>query len=441
MQVIREIKRGGFGVVEEVTRDGQIYARKTFSPNSLGDPNTIQKAKKRFVRESTIQKAIKHPNIMPVFEVNTQNDPPWFLMPLADESYDEQIQRDRLARKITLQPLLDILAGIEELHRMGYVHRDLKPANVLYLNNRWVLSDFGLAVPTDRTTTMLTSTDSAWGTELYSAPELTLDFRNAQSQADIYSFGCILHDIVGEPTRIPYSQIKNDSLLGPIIERCTETQPNHRFPDVASLRSALVLVLSNESLPIGTDQAQEWVNLLKTDVASINEITWKEIIHRIKRDLNSADAQVLLRAIDITQLENLFGLSKELFSQLIPLICEWIQENQFEFAYCDVLGTLLFKIYELGGIREKADAAIATFILGGSHNRWFVMRKFVSMANNSISQDLADRLAIEFLALGWRALRYVEKIETQTRADRNNLHPRIQEALNELSKQCDSSRN
>jgi len=39
---------------------------------------------------------------------------------------------------VTLEPLLHILAGLEELHRLGYVHRDLKPPNVLRVGDQWM---------------------------------------------------------------------------------------------------------------------------------------------------------------------------------------------------------------------------------------------------------------------------------------------------------------
>ncbi|NVM56583.1 MAG: serine/threonine protein kinase [Desulfobacterales bacterium] len=439
MRVIREISRGGFGIVEEVDYKGERYARKIFQPtipDLVANPQKLEKARQRFRREIRIQKEIDHRNIMPILDENLDADPPWFLMPLAEEDYTSQIERDKEAGEVSLEPLLEILAGLEELHRLGYVHRDLKPQNVLLLDGRWVLSDFGLILPTLRDTTMLTSTDSAWGTELYAAPEIVHSFRNAPPQADIFSFGCMLHDIVGTSPRLPYAQATGPRPLGAIIEHCTAQDPADRFADIAALRSALVVSLVGPVPTVETPQVENWIEQLTTDPSSIDKSTWEQIVRLIERDLDSSDANALLNAIDIPQLEHLQQTAPLLFARLVPLLCRWIRTADFAFAYCDVLGARLKKIYQLGSVREKAEATIAAFVLGCSHNRWFVMRTFRTMASPGISEDLAERLAIDLVAMGRVTLYNVEQIErAQIGVSKNNLHPRIQRALEELEAQ------
>jgi len=124
----------------------------------------------------------------------------------------------------------DILAAVEELHRLGYVHRDLKPANVLLVENKWMLADFGLILPMARDTTILTSSKSAYGSHFYAAPEQAKDFRNTPEQADIFALGCILHDAV-EPDalRVPFAQFRAGGTYGPILEKCTESESKKRF--------------------------------------------------------------------------------------------------------------------------------------------------------------------------------------------------------------------
>jgi serine/threonine protein kinase len=196
LKEIRVIDRGGFGVVHEVeTKEGLRLAKKSFDPQ-IGTDDEREKLRKRFVREVRIQSQIRHPNIMPIVSYDLDASPPWFTMPLATGSFVQEIEKSRANKYIDPAPWQDILAAVEELHRLGYVHRDLKPANILCVDGKWVLSDFGLILPTARDTTVLTSSQSAYGSHYYAAPEQAQDFRNTPEQADIFALGCILHDAV-----------------------------------------------------------------------------------------------------------------------------------------------------------------------------------------------------------------------------------------------------
>ena len=191
MREIRLINRGGFGVVHEVEAHRLRLAKKTFDPLT-SDPEEREKLRKRFVREVRVQSQIRHPNVMPVVKFDLDASRPWFTMPLASESFEQKIGRDRDEGSVDAEAWQDILAAVEELHRLGYVHRDLKPANVLMVDEKWVLADFGLILPMARDTTILTSSKSAYGSHYYAAPEQARDFRNTPEQADIFALGCIL---------------------------------------------------------------------------------------------------------------------------------------------------------------------------------------------------------------------------------------------------------
>jgi len=60
MRVIREIDRGGFGIVEEIELDnGEHVARKTFNPSIPLSASERQKAENRFRREVNVQSNLK----------------------------------------------------------------------------------------------------------------------------------------------------------------------------------------------------------------------------------------------------------------------------------------------------------------------------------------------------------------------------------------------
>ncbi len=196
MNVIDIINRGGFGRVERVAlSDGTVLAQKVFDPTQdVIAGSDIDKLKKRFKREVRVQSSLSGDFFVPVIAFDLDTDQPWFTMPLCERNYSVQIAEDKAKGIVSPQPLADILNALEALHLLGYTHRDLKPQNILLHEGRWKLSDFGLVLPSASETTQLTSTDSAWGTQMYCAPEQAQDFRGVTLQADVYSFGCILHD-------------------------------------------------------------------------------------------------------------------------------------------------------------------------------------------------------------------------------------------------------
>ena len=157
-EIVRERGRGGFGVVHEVKHfSGQLYARKTLLvPPTL----TPEQIRPRFEREVRYQSAIKHSHVVAILDYDLAADPPWFIMPLAMGSLHDQLLIDRTLGGNPNTALFHILAGLEEIHRLGYCHRDLKPQNVLMLHAldgsiAYALSDFGLmAVGEDASSTL-----------------------------------------------------------------------------------------------------------------------------------------------------------------------------------------------------------------------------------------------------------------------------------------------
>ena len=153
---IEEIGRGNFGVVELVQDEqGNHWACKTFTPPDLPDVKP-EDLRARFEREVRYQVQIKHPNVVRIHDYNLDDDPPWFVMELADCSLADELKADRTLGGDPRQPLFDTLAGLETIREKGYKHRDLKPANILRFVSpdgsvRYAISDFGLMSPASAT--------------------------------------------------------------------------------------------------------------------------------------------------------------------------------------------------------------------------------------------------------------------------------------------------
>jgi serine/threonine protein kinase len=151
----------------------------------------------RFVREANLMRRLRHPNLMPAVHVETQADPPFFLMPWREGRPVSQrlAEGGRLAPALVVRIARDACFGLAEAHRLGIVHRDVKPGNLfLEASGRTVVFDFGLAKDL-RTGEGLTAAGSILGTPAYMAPEQCRG-ESVDERADVYSLGVTLFELL-----------------------------------------------------------------------------------------------------------------------------------------------------------------------------------------------------------------------------------------------------
>ena len=430
---ITEIGRGGFGVVEEVrAEDDSRFAIKTLAYPA--NASAVEKAdlKARFEREVKYQSAIEHRHVVPILGKNLKDDPPWFVMPLAEGSLQKELREDRTLGGNPRKAIFDLLAGLEEVHRRGYKHRDLSPGNVLRFRDGdgsiyYAISDFGLMSPKAGVTTTLTDTNVAGGTLPYRAPECATSFRRATEQADIYSVGAILHDIFGTGGRIPHAELKANGLIGEVISKCTKTNPRRRYKNVQELREALYDVLHSDDLVFESDEDTYYGNLLQENETLTDE-QWDEFFAHIDRQAASEKStRALLSAIRKPHVESLLKDAPELFHALGMEYAEFTAQNAFDFDFCDIVATIGQLFYDHGEIDLQANIALSMLEMGTSHNRWFVERKFVSMASSSISEELADRIVTEVDVQGINMKRLLRHLNNSITIEDDALHSKISE--------------
>lgn len=427
MRILENISRGGFGHVEKIKMDdGEVAARKVFDPvPDIVARADLSKLKKRFKREVRVQSSLSGDYFIPILDSDLESENPSFIMPLAERNFWEEIQDARRTNKIPLESLADILNALEELHSLGYVHRDLKPQNILLQAGRWKLSDFGLVLPVTDETTKLTSLDSAWGTEGYCAPEQVEDFRNATPSVDIYAFGCILHDLYGASSRVPYQRYSAQGPVGMIIEKCTEFSPKKRFKSIVALRGALLKILSEPQNLTPSPSSKEWAENLQY-LTDWNIQKLENFARFIKSIQEQSDLWVVCEALNEDILDAMYQIEPELWQIVALAYCDWAH-GSFDFNYCDVIISRLETIFRLGNLDSKAAAAIAGAKLGYSHNRWFVMGRVVRMCGSDLEDVVAQRIAIEIR---------VEEVHknfiycaTESRHRVSDYHPQIVEVL------------
>ncbi|KAF7955309.1 uncharacterized protein EAE97_000568 [Botrytis byssoidea] len=170
-------------------------------------------ARKSHLREVEILSKLNHPNIIRIERAFLSNDRLYMFTELAAagdlytyfDSCDNRLE-DAPARLITRQ----IALALEYLHSKGIAHRDVKMENVLITNtdigSRVILTDFGLANYTDKTTGRLFS---SVGTEGYVAPEIIGSdvSRGYTTAADMWSFGILTWSLLTGESSIPRGRL------------------------------------------------------------------------------------------------------------------------------------------------------------------------------------------------------------------------------------------
>ena len=190
--VISVLGRGGSGVVLRA-RDTKLerdVAIKILIPRLAIQADETQ----RFLREARAMAAIRHENVVSIYEVSDDLALPYFVMEFMPQgSLRELIKsKGRLPFVESLAIGKQVAAGLAAAHAKSLLHRDIKPSNILIdeSNSRVKLCDFGLVGSKEQL-----HNDPAAGTPQYSSPE-QLRGEELDARSDLFSFGCLLYAMV-----------------------------------------------------------------------------------------------------------------------------------------------------------------------------------------------------------------------------------------------------
>lgn len=168
----------------------------------------------RFKDEVAVLRRIgQHPGVLFLIDGEvpdhpSYDSPAWFSMPVARGI------RDAFGASPELEDLVGAVAAIARiladlLEEKGIAHRDIKPSNIFSYEDRWVLSDFGLAAFPGKEE--LTLADRKLGPRDYIAPEM-LDHPDIADEgpADVYSLAKTLWVLAADKTYPPQGQVRLD---------------------------------------------------------------------------------------------------------------------------------------------------------------------------------------------------------------------------------------
>lgn len=278
------IGTGGMGVVYRARHAAlhRTVAIKMLLSGGYAHPSELE----RFRREAESIAALRHPNIVQVFDAGECDGHPYFVM--------EFVEGGSLARSLGGSPqparssanAIAVLArAVHAAHRSGVSHRDLKPGNILLTDDGTPkIADFGLAQRAEQEgSETLTLPGARIGTPSYMSPEqasgATLKFCPL---VDVYALGAILYEMLtgrppfrGESAAETERQVIRDEPVPPsrltpktprdletICLTCLQKEPARRYPSAADLADDLDRFLAEipiRARPIGRlERAMRW---------------------------------------------------------------------------------------------------------------------------------------------------------------------------------------
>ena len=198
----------GIGTFSAVYRAQHLPLRseralKILRPDFNGSPDIVQ----QFAYEARIMAALKHPNIVTLFDVDSefasQEDPNYYhymAMELVSGKPISEVFKDRKPTPdLALSLIGQIGSALDYAHQKGIIHNDLKPSNILLGRDFQIkVTDFGSARNLRWTALnrhQLTATAS------YSAPEL-LRGEDPTIKSDIYSLGTMSYELLTGQTPV-----------------------------------------------------------------------------------------------------------------------------------------------------------------------------------------------------------------------------------------------
>jgi len=150
----------------------------------------------QFLREGKIGIQLRHPCIVPIYDVLEQPSPS-LIMEFVEGSNLREFQkaRKKFSPLESMRLTVDILAGLTYAFQIGMTHRDLKMSNVLVTSRgRAKLVDFGLAGLQGNNPTNSEETNPR--TIDYAALERASGVRNNDPRSDLFFVGVILYNML-----------------------------------------------------------------------------------------------------------------------------------------------------------------------------------------------------------------------------------------------------
>ncbi len=207
-EIVREIGRGGFGVVFEA-RDLSLGRTVAFKVVSAGKGAMRED---RLLREAAAAARLCHPNIVQLHDLGHSEYGPFLVLELLrGQTLAERLEAGVIPSQDAIHVARDVAAALAHAHSAGVIHRDLNPRNVFVDEEGHAkVLDFGLA-------RAFGQRGVQGGTPAYMAPE---QWRGApeDERTDVFALGVLIFQMLTGELPFPGETGSRDARSTPILE-------------------------------------------------------------------------------------------------------------------------------------------------------------------------------------------------------------------------------
>lgn len=186
-----------------------------------------------FLNEARKMAAVKHPNVVQVYDVHDGKVPTIIMEYMGGGSLATQIGAGSLPAVEVLKIIRQVATGLQAIHEAGLIHRDVKPENILEEGGAFKITDFGVAMSGDEDALPFV-------TNKYAAPEVLIEPTEIGRSSDIYSLGVMAIQLLLGP--------RNFELA---VREAIEQDPQVQLPAIQDSKQAFwqQWVVSSAQLP------------------------------------------------------------------------------------------------------------------------------------------------------------------------------------------------
>jgi tRNA A-37 threonylcarbamoyl transferase component Bud32 len=269
-QILSLLGEGGMGLVYKARHVlmRRMVAIKIIRQEYVSSLN----AQQRFQQEAQAVSALKHPNIVDVYDFGISPDgTPYLVMDYLEGTSLTELIRDN--GKMDPQRAMGIFRqacrALNHAHQNGIIHRDFKASNIMICSGDdgevVKIVDFGMAKllrgdASGASQMELTQQGDVFGSPLYMSPEQCKG-QKLDERSDIYSLGCVMYlvltgapPLIGdnvldtmqrqineEPIPISHAVGEDDfpAFLDNIVSKALCKNPNDRYQSIALLLAEL----------------------------------------------------------------------------------------------------------------------------------------------------------------------------------------------------------